>query len=158
MFDFIIHRDFFVNYYPETEILDSDVKVRVNAERTAVMLILEMNISGTITVECDRCLDPCEISVETSKTIIFTSSGSNEGRQNEDDSIVSVSAETESIILNEYLYDFTILALPLRRVHDELEGEESGCNQEMLDRISKQHAIHTDDPRWEKLKKLKNDN
>lgn len=158
VFDFIIHKDFFMNYYPDTEILDSDVKVHIIADKTPVMLILEMNISGKITVECDRCLDPCEVPVKTSKTVIFTSSGNDDGRRKEDDSIVSVNAETESILLDEYLYDFTILALPLRRVHDELDGKNSRCNQEMLERIKGQRVILKEDPRWEKLKNLKEDN
>ncbi len=157
-FDFELNRDFFTEYYSENEFSDALVSVHIDAERTSTVLILDLQISGFVTVECDRCLDPCQVDIETDQTLIFSSAGEHHYPVKDDDSIVEISAETDEVILNSYLYDFVLLALPLRRVHDELDPEHSACNREMLERIDNLQIKHTDDPRWEKLKKLKTDN
>lgn len=157
-FDFELKREFFTEYYLENDFSDAHIFIHIDAERTASMLVLEIQISGSVTVECDRCLDPCQVTVSATQTLIFSSAGEHHLPQKDDDSIVEIHAETDEVPIDSYLYDFVLLALPLRRVHDELDPEHSACNREMLERIDNLQIIHTDDPRWETLKKIKTDN
>jgi uncharacterized protein len=154
-FDFSLNRDFFLNYYPETEILDADINIHIEAEKTNSLFSLNLNISGCVTVECDRCLDPCSVQFKVNPALIFSSENERPHSGKNDDTVINISTETESIRLDEYLYDFIMLALPFRRVHDELDGEESACNHDMLARISNLAGEKITDPRWETLNKLK---
>ena len=154
-FIFDVHEDFFKDYYPETEILGADIKLQIRAEKSPSMLMLELIFSGNISVECDRCLDPCTVPVSAVQKLIFTASDDRMQNGKIDDTMIAISPESDSVMLDEYVYDFILLSLPLRRVHDENEGTDSACNQEMLERINTLQNEKKTDPRWEKLNQIK---
>ena len=68
---------------------------------------------GEITVPCDRCLEPLELSVDTGFSLDF-------------------SPEGDELDFNQEVYDYICTALPMQRVHP--EGE---CNQETTKFLSK---------------------
>jgi uncharacterized protein len=158
IFDFEVNRDFFLNYYKETEMQEVQILVHIEAERTEAALVLNMSITGNVVVECDRCLDPCNIGLETQQTLIFSSAGEHYFDRKDDDSLFEIAEETDHVVLDSILYDVILLAMPLRRVHDELDSEDSACNYEMLQRISEINEKKADDPRWDKLNEIKFDN
>lgn len=86
---------------------------------------LKVKISGEVTVECDRCLELCNIpiSFEDSLNVIF-------GEDEQYDGETLSLRVGCPIDLKQYLYESLILALPLRRVH-----EDGKCNPEMLARF-----------------------
>ncbi len=156
-FDYNVGHDFFAEYHSETDIQASDLNIHIEADRNQAALLLKIKIKGNLTFECDRCLDPCIISIESLNSLIFTSENEQYGPANED-TIIRISEETASIVLDSYLYDFIMLSIPLRRVHDELDDETSNCNQDMLQRIKQMNNHTSADPRWEKLKEINLDN
>jgi uncharacterized metal-binding protein YceD (DUF177 family) len=54
-----------------------------------------------------------------------------------------------------------VLALPVRRVHPDLDNGKSGCNTRMMEKLEK-HIVSGEtertDPRWDELKKLMDKN
>ena len=61
------------------------------------------------------------------------------------------------VILDQYLYELVILSLPRKRVHP---GVEDGTLEseiiKILDELKPSGFALESDPRWEKLKKIKN--
>jgi len=158
VFDFVLGRDFFLNYFEDTEMQDALIQVNIEAERTGSALVLDMSIKGNVVVECDRCLDPCNISLTTQQTLIFSSAGDHYFEPKNDDSLIEIAEETDHVVLDSFFYDVILLAMPLRRVHDELDIEHSACNHEMLERISQLQDKTIVDPRWDKLNEINFDN
>jgi uncharacterized protein len=156
-FDYVVNGKFFTSYFPETEIHDASVQIHIDAERHASFLELIIHISGSVRVECDRCLDPCDVQLSDSQVLIFSSAGQ-QHHSEDDDVVVEVGEEVDHVVLDSYLYDFILLAIPFRRVHDELDGNDSSCNQEMLDRIKNLEIKTSNEPIWDELNKIKFDN
>jgi len=156
-FDYEVCGEFFTSYFPETEIRDAAVQIHIDAERHATFLELDIQISGSIRVECDRCLDPCDVQLSDSQMLIFSSAGQ-QHHSEDDDVVVEVGEEVDHLVLDSYLYDFILLAIPFRRVHDELEADQSACNQEMLLRIKNLETKTSVEPIWDELNKIKFDN
>ncbi len=157
-FDFHPDTEFFTSYYSESGILASDIHVHIDADRRADLLIAEMALSGSVTVECDRCLDSCSIELSGSQTLFFSSSVNNSFSKKEEDSVVHIADNTDHINLDSHIYDFVMLSLPLRKVHDDIEGPESQCNQEVTMKLSHHSTNKSTDPRWDKLNEIKFDN
>ena len=103
----------FFESFGNQEILDADIKVQASVNNRGVSVDVEAEISGTVTVLCDRCLEPLEIPVETGFEETYAPEG----------------AELD---FSQEVYDFVCIALPLQRVH-----EEGKCNPETTKYLSK---------------------
>ena len=75
----------------------------------------------------------------------------------EDNEILVLPYGEHKVILDQYLYELVILSLPRKRVHP---GVEDGTLEseiiKILDELKPSGLALESDPRWEKLKKIKN--
>jgi len=104
----------FFELFGNTEILAADVAVEMTLRNHGLSLDASCKISGSVTVECDRCLEELVMPVEVS----FEESYSSEGGESEID-------------LSQDIYDYICTSLPMQRVHP--DGE---CNQETTKYLS----------------------
>jgi uncharacterized metal-binding protein YceD (DUF177 family) len=77
-----------------------------------------------------------------------------------DPDIITIPADMHELDIKQYLYEFIHLALPIQRVHSGDETGTNSCNPDMLDKLSR-HIVKNEkenDPRWDELKKLINNN
>ena len=106
-FDRQIGKEFF-ECFGNPDILDADLDVSCDIVRHGVTVDVECNIEGTVTVPCDRCLEPLEIGIETGFSETYA-------------------PESDELDFNQDVYDYVCTALPLQRVHE--DGE---CNPETI--------------------------
>jgi uncharacterized metal-binding protein YceD (DUF177 family) len=77
-----------------------------------------------------------------------------------DPDILTIPADEKDLDISQYLYEFIHLALPIKRIHPDNKIGESSCNPDMLGKIN-EHIVNNEienDPRWDELKKLVNNN
>lgn len=150
-FEFEIDDSFF-EQYENSIVQKGTIDVLVTVEKKQNMLLLDFTMEGTITVQCDRCLEPLDLDLSSYNELIVKVG--EEEDQGSDDVIVLSSKEHE-LDVSQYLYEFITVAVPLRNVHDEDENGNSTCNPEVIKEIEK-YRIHEEekhvDPRWEGLK------
>ncbi len=101
---------------------------RVTAARRATGYDIAFDIRGTVTVECDRCLNDMEVSIDRTEKLEVRIADRNEDAGE----TVFVSKDTTKIDLWPFIYDFIALAIPLAHSHP--EGQ---CDREMLDTLDK---------------------
>lgn len=148
----------------EGSVHGGEVDVDLRLRRTGDVFSLDLYYEGYVVVDCDRCLDPVDIDVESERELIVKFG--NEALE-EKDEILVVSEQDGVLDLEWVLYEDIILSLPLQRMH--LEGE---CNEEMMSAYAR---VSTDevrdeaegpaptlddegiDERWAALKALKRD-
>ena len=93
----------FFQQFDNSEILDANVSVEIRAVKDGRNKVeADLHLKGTVTVPCDRCLDPVEIPVEAAPSEILSPS--------------AVEVEWD---LSQAVYDFVCLSLPLQRLHPE---------------------------------------
>jgi uncharacterized protein len=89
------------------------------------MLVLDFKLHGTVMVMCDRCGDEISqtISGENKLVIKF---GEQTGSTDFD--VFVIGPGEAEVNIAQFIYEFTHLALPARRVHEKMEE----CNQDVL--------------------------
>jgi uncharacterized metal-binding protein YceD (DUF177 family) len=155
-FDFEIDNRFFEKF-EESEVREGSLIAEITIDKRSTHADLDFRIKGTVSIYCDRCLDKFLYPVE-SKNRLLIKFGRND-EENDPDILYLPSGENE-FDLNQHLYDFIMLALPIRRIHPDDEEGNSTCNPAMLkklDDLRTDEESHTD-PRWDDLKKLMNNN
>ncbi len=105
-----------------------DCAVKVTAVRNSAGYNITFDIKGTVIVECDRCLDDMEVSIDKTETLKIQFADHDEDAGD----TVMVSDDVAKISLWPFIYDFIVLAIPITHCHP--EGQ---CNKEMLDTLGK---------------------
>ena len=153
--EFNIDDEFFDNF-EESEVKKGNLTVFIESEKNTSFMDMAITIKGYVEVLCDRCLEPFNQTIycENDLLLKFGDKG-----KDDDPDIVTISKEESDFDLSQIFYEYIILALPIKRVHpDDAEGN-STCDPEMLKKLSEHLSYNEDnidDPRWDALKKLKN--
>ena len=151
----------FFNIEEQTEVRHADVNVTMNVTRKSENTFrLEIACDGTVTIPCDRCLDNLDLPVETDYCLNVEQLGTELDDSN--DGLLIVPSDWRELDAAPIVRDTVLLALPMTRCHE----NEDDCNTDMLELLDshRAEAVPDDDdmsettgtdPRWEALKKLK---
>jgi len=157
VFEFTLREKFF-QYNTSSDWESGNVDARVVVTKRPDGITLNVNLEGELTVICDRCLDAFPFRIETGD-VLYVKYGEQTGEV--DDDVVIISREENRIDLESYLYEYLVLALPVKRVHPDDQEGKSTCNRQMLEKLD-EHIIVEDtketDPRWDELKKIMDKN
>ena len=158
---FKIESDFFA-LFEGSEIAGGELAVEVNLVKRSSHLELLFSLAGSVQLLCDRCLEPFTYSLE-SQNRIYARFGDH--FEEYDDEVIMIPWGEAYLLLDQLIYEFAHLALPIRRNHPEgIEGE-NGCDPEMLARISgvadngetEREEGTESNPVWKRLEGLKDD-
>ena len=146
--------DHFFATLNDSELEHGTLHVSVSIRKTSGFFELQFHTEGSVTVPCDLCLDDMSQPIEADNRLIVKM-----GKEySEEDDIVTIDEEEGLLDMAWFIYEFVALAIPVKHVHD--TGK---CNPAMIkvleehssDRSSDAESTKAMDPRWEKLKSLK---
>ena len=124
-FDFEVDDSLFADM-GSNEIKGGEGKVHICLNCSEAKLDVNVMISGSVVVECDRCLEDCNMPIDYSGQLLVRFSD----LQHDYDGDVMWIARGDRLSLKQYIYESIVISLPYRRVH--AEGE---CNPEMMARF-----------------------
>jgi uncharacterized metal-binding protein YceD (DUF177 family) len=149
--------DKFFDRLEYSEIKRGNVKVDLTLLKQSSMMSLEFKIGGTVKVNCDLCTAEFDLPIAGDYKLIVKVGGSD--ATDEDDDIITLAANEHEIDLAQYIYEYIILSLPIKRVHPPDKDGNSTCDQEMLEKVQKylteEEKDDKTDPRWDGLKNIK---
>jgi uncharacterized protein len=156
LYDFEIGRTFF-ELFEESEINNGSLTVTVTADKRSTHIDLSVKIAGAVSISCDRCLELFQhpLSCENRLLVKF-----GRVRDESDPDIITVPFDENELDMLQYFYEYILLAMPIQRVHPDDRFGNSTCDPEMLKKL-KEHIVYEEDkndPRWDDLKKLMNNN
>jgi uncharacterized metal-binding protein YceD (DUF177 family) len=122
--------DAFFGQFPESEIQKAAVLVKVEMIRQERQLEFDFTLSGWVMMPCDRCLEEYRQPV-TGEFNLFGKFG--HGNNEDEFDVVWISPDAHQIDLLQYLYEYVMLSLPMRKVHPDRPDGSPGCDQAMLD-------------------------
>ncbi|MBP3202818.1 MAG: DUF177 domain-containing protein [Bacteroidales bacterium] len=94
----------FFHSFGNNEILDAHVGVEVTVQKSGSHKVeADLRLSGSLTVACDRCLEPLTLPVSVTQCL-----------DAQEEELIS---EDGDLDLSQAVYDYACLALPLQRVH-----------------------------------------
>ena len=153
----------FFNLDEQTEVRRADVDVTLQVTRKSENTYhLEIACDGTVTIPCDRCLDDLDLPVEVDYSLNVEQMGTELDDSN--DELLIVPSDWRELDAAPIVRDTVLLAIPMTHCHE----NEDDCNADMLDLLDShlaeavpddvdddQSETTSTDPRWEALKKLK---
>ncbi|MBQ9653705.1 MAG: hypothetical protein IJV32_05725 [Bacteroidales bacterium] len=105
----------FFQAFDNKEILEAGIDVEIKAVKEGTRKVkADLHLSGTLTVLCDRCLEPLEIQVDT--------------RPEEEFEAPSTESDWD---FSQAVYDYACLSVPIHKVHPE-----GGCNPDTVKFLS----------------------
>jgi uncharacterized metal-binding protein YceD (DUF177 family) len=150
----------FFGAFENSIVEDGQVSVKIVLEKQSALLVLWFYISGTVNVQCDRCLEFFDQPISGENRIIVKF-----GEQNldEGDEVIWVSVNDAQLNVTQLMYEFVSLALPIRCVHPDDENGKSTCDPGMIGKLNDFKVNGNDeegipDSRWDSLKKLLDNN
>ena len=127
--------------------------VSVSIRKVTGFYELTFHTEGTVTITCDRCLDDMQQPIATDDQLTVKLGNT----YSDDDDTVTVDENEGILDLAWYIYEFTMLAIPIKHVH--APGK---CNSAMTQKLeelsgavrSGEEEAEAVDPRWAKLREL----
>ena len=154
-FSFSIGNAFFENF-EYSEIQKANVEINIEFQKKSAMFILLFEISGTVNIVCDRCLDYFDFPIKGENQLIVKF-GENQFEETEE--ILIIPEKEHQINLSQYIYEYIHLCLPLQRAHPENKEGKSECNAEVIKKLneysSNKNIDEPIDDRWNALKNIK---
>ncbi|MFW6309983.1 MAG: YceD family protein [Prolixibacteraceae bacterium] len=152
----------FFEHFENSPVNVGDVQLDVTLEKRSTFLKIYLKLKGRVELTCDRCLGEYRQKIKNKAEVLVKFS---ELEQEDDVDVMWVFPDEHRLNLSQLIYEYIALAIPLKRVHPDKENGESGCDPEMLNKLDDyvQPGNEADDeenidPRWEALRKLKNNN
>lgn len=128
LYEFPVDGSFFKNF-ENSQVLDAHLDAEVELEKGSGWMHLNCHVKGSVAVECDRCLDDLELPVDFDASVAVKTAATGDDPQ--DDGFMIIDPAEGELNLNQFIYDYVCINLPLQKVHP--EGK---CNPDMLKRLS----------------------
>lgn len=166
-FEFEVKQSFFDLFEFEQDFDAPDLKIQLILDKKNNFLDLFFKLSGTVELACDLTNESYRDHISNEAEIIVKFG---EEYDDSDDEVWVVPHGEHTVNISQMVYEMTLLALPNKRIHPDVKSGKS--HSEMLD-LLEQYSLHEEieeedwteesneeemDPRWEALKKLKNNN
>ena len=152
-FNFELNKEFFENF-SFFDFNNIDLSVDVDLTKKSTLLELNFHVKGSVNVNCDMTNEPFDMPFNKEDFLVVKFG---QEYNDEDNEILVLPYGEHKVILDQYLYELVILSLPRKRVHP---GVEDGTLEseiiKILDELKPSGLALESDPRWEKLKKIKN--
>ena len=139
----------FFDAFEATGVEEAHLELTLDVDKKERLMTLNFHIVGKVKVPCDRCTAPLWIDVDSEEEIIARFSNETDLS---DDKVLFLDTSEYKLDLSQFIYEFTILDLPLKRAH--VEGE---CDPEVVSMLTPEEKEQNDkeiDPRWEALKNI----
>ena len=147
--------DSFFQGLDDAAVQSGSINARLSIRKAAAgEFMLKVSVSGSVTVQCDLCLDDMEQPIDSEADFIVRL-----GQGDDTDDDVIVVDENEGVLDASWLvYETIALAIPIKHVH--APGK---CNAAMMEKLEELSAARSGDgiaesdidPRWAGLMKLK---
>jgi len=150
-FKFTVDSAFF-SRFEDAPIEEGEIQFDLQLDKRPDMLILDFDLRGYVKAECDRCTATINLPLKDSRELIVKY-GEAEGE--EEDEVVFIHREASEFNVAKYLYEFSVLALPITNTYDCQNDPNPPCNFDILKYLTNETDAQKPDSVWDALKDLK---
>ena len=152
VYDFSIDDQFMQDRGAPPELHDWAAEVKLRFDRQMSFFRLHFDVSGQVTVPCDRCGDDFPLSLWDEFDLLVKLTGDeHEDAEPDEEADVAFISRSETVIdISGWIYEFVMLSVPLHKLH-----QESGCNPEAM-KLLQSLSVTEDAPEHDIWKSLKN--
>ncbi|KMQ62756.1 DNA-binding protein [Chryseobacterium sp. BLS98] len=157
VFKFEIDKTFFQLFDTEQEFTNPKITADVFLEKHTTFLEFEIKVHGTVVLVCDITNDEFDYPIEN-EIKILVNFGEEYDDSNED--VITIPASDHAFNVAQLIYENVQLSIPMKKISPNVSDEDL----EILSRFSpkdieeSEEEEHDSDPRWDALRKLKDNN
>lgn len=148
--------DKFFAEFEQDIIAKGSFRANVSLEKSSTMIQLAIKITGSIELTCDRSLEQFDEPLDIQQRYIYKFGDRHEELSDE---IEIIPFGTATINLMHHLYDFIMLTVPMKKLHQRFRDEEEDYIYTLEgDEIEEDEVADDEtpiDPRWAALKGIK---
>ena len=154
-------RDAFFEKYGTEVVSGGEFNAQVTLDKRETFIEADFKIDGKAHLICDRSLEPFDFPLHIDRKIVFKYG---EEAQEISDEIIIITQDQDKLELGQFMYEFIVLAIPMKKIHPSLRTEDTDGENDDEGKLIYTSSTSTDDdedddgeidPRWEQLKKLK---
>lgn len=156
-FKFEIDKTFFQLFDTEQEFTNPRIVADVFLEKHTTFLEFEIKVRGMVELICDITNDAFDYPIEN-EIKILVNFGEEYDDSNED--VITIPASDHAFNVAQLIYENVQLSIPMKKISPDVSDEDL----EILNRFSPkdieetEEEEHDSDPRWDALRKLKDNN
>lgn len=150
-YHFLLDNTFF-DALPYSFYQEGKIQVLLKLDKTSRLYDAQFEFKGELLVTCDKCGEDFNLPIHfMQETIVKIGE-----EMDEDEGLIILDTKSQDWEIEHFLYETLILNLPTRIIHPHEKGPLS-CNTEVLKKLEGfDEKQVSNDPRWDALKKLKN--
>ena len=160
-FKFEVNQEFINLFDFEQEFFNPNINVDVLLDKHSTFLEFWITISGTIQLICDISSEEFPHPIEHQMKILVKFG---EEYDDSNEEVITIPQHNSDFNISQLIYEGIVLSVPMKKVSPSLE--ENDEYQQLLEKYSPKDVELNEetedeeivDPRWEALKKLKNNN
>ncbi|WP_099768921.1 YceD family protein [Chryseobacterium sp. 52] len=156
-FKFEIDKTFFQLFDTEQEFTNPKITADAFLEKHTTFLEFEIKVQGTVALVCDITNDEFDYPIEN-EIRILVNFGEEYDDSNED--VITIPTSDHAFNVAQLVYENVTLSIPMKKVSPNISDEDL----ETLNKFSPkdieepEEEEHKSDPRWDALRKLKDNN
>jgi uncharacterized metal-binding protein YceD (DUF177 family) len=120
VFHYELGSEFFREYGSDL-VSEGTFAVDLVLDKRETFLEADFRIRGVASLICDRSLESFDFSLSSNRKIVFKYGDTQEEITDE---ITIIPRDTTTLELGQYIYEFIVLAIPLKKLHPRYLGEE----------------------------------
>ena len=156
-FKFEINQEFFDLFETEQEFFNPEISVDVRLDKHTTFFFFFINVSGTVQLICDISTDEFSENIMNDLKILVKF-GEEYDDSNED--IITIPQKDSDFNIANLIYETVVLSIPMKKVAPSVRDNDE--YEKLLEKYSpkpiEEEEEQSTDPRWEALKKLRNNN
>lgn len=157
VFKFEIDETFFQLFDTEQEFTNPRIVADVLLEKHTTFLEFEIKTHGTVELICDITNDEFDYPVEN-EIKILVNFGEEYDDSNED--VITIPASDHAFNVAQLIYENVQLSIPMKKISPNVSDEDLEILNKFSPKDIEEHEEeeHESDPRWDALRKLKDNN
>ncbi len=159
-FNFDLEDQFFIDKDVQ-DMTHPKAHVKMTLEKNSGFMLLKFEVGGSAAVHCDRCGNPLNIDLwDDFKMLVKMVENADEmNEQEEDPDVFYISRGESHINVEDWIYEFVMLSVPLQNMCSPEKMGGPQCNNEVLEKLKEmeqQQNEHNANNLWKGLDKFKN--
>ncbi len=155
-FRFEIDKTFFQLFDTEQEFTNPRIEVHVSLDKHTTFLEFEIRIKGLVELVCDITNDNFDYPIEN-EIKILVNFGEEYDDSNED--VITIPSTDHAFNVAHLIYENVMLSIPMKKISPNVSDEDLQILDQFSPKeIEENEEEHESDPRWDALRKLRDNN
>ncbi|MEY4702131.1 MAG: hypothetical protein RIR96_28 [Bacteroidota bacterium] len=143
-----------------TDLEHPQAQIKMLLDKNAGFMLLTFEIGGSAGSICDRCGNPLKLDLwdEFKMLVKLVDNPVEMNEQEEDPDVFYISRNESHLDVENWLYEFVLLSVPMQKVCANDENGRSTCNEEVLEKLKIMKESHNEtlsNSIWKGLDKFK---